>query len=323
MLHRGHVCLTWRVWDFMNDQQNIVDRIDEYRKQRRALILAHNYQVGPVQAVADHVGDSLQLARIAAEDHQAEIIIFCGVHFMAETAVILRPERPVYMPDPHAGCPLADMITVRELREIRANHPDAVVVSYVNTSAEIKAASDVCCTSSNARAVVDSVPPDREILFLPDRNLGDWVRRQTGRANMVLWNGFCPSHNRILAEHVERARAAYPDAPVVVHPECRPEVRDLADVVTSTGGMVRFCGESDATDFIIATEIGMLDRLRRDYPDKRFWPATELADCPGMKLTTLQKILWELEDLEHRVTVPTDLVEKARRPIERMVEILG
>jgi quinolinate synthase len=304
-------------------QDDVTSRIDRLRRERNALILAHNYQNGEVQDVADHVGDSLELARIAAVDDGAEVIVFCGVHFMAETAVVLRPDRPVYMPDPHAGCPLADMITVRQLRELRERHPGAAVISYVNTSAEIKALSDVCCTSANAAAVVESVPADREVLFVPDRNLGDFVRDRTGRGNMVLWNGFCPTHNRILAEHVERARAEHPGAPVVVHPECRPEVRAAADEIASTGGMVRFCRESPAEEFVIGTEIGMLDRLRREQPDRRFWPVTGLADCPNMKLTTLEKILWELEDLEHRVTLPPEVVEGARRPIERMVQILG
>jgi len=301
----------------------LVSRIDQLRRKRNALILAHNYEIGEVQAIADHVGDSLQLARIAAEDEDAEMILFCGVHFMAETAVILRPERPVHMPDPNAGCPLANMVSSRQLAEVRAEHPDAAVVSYVNTSAEIKTHSDICCTSANAVAVVQSIPEDREVLFLPDRNLGDWVRRQIGRQNMVIWNGFCPTHNRILERHVKEARAERPGAPVVVHPECRPEVRDLADEIASTGGMVRFCAESPAREFIIGTEIGMLERLRRDNPGKSFWPVTELADCPNMKLTTLEKVLWELEDLEHRVVLPDEVVDKAREPIERMVEILG
>ncbi len=307
----------------MDSNTAIVSKINELREKRKALILAHNYQIGEVQEIADHAGDSLELARIAAADDSAELRVFCGVHFMAATAVILRPDRPVYMPDPHAGCPLADMITVRQLSELRKQHPDAAVVSYVNTTAEVKARSDVCCTSANAAAVVESIPAEREVLFLPDRNLGDWVRGRTGRENMIIWNGFCPTHNRILAEHVERARAEHPGAPVVVHPECRPEVRALADEIASTGGMVRFCREGSAKEYVIGTEIGMLERLRRDNPDKKFWPVTELADCPNMKLTTLEKILWELEDLEHRVTVPEEIIAKARRPIERMVEILA
>ncbi len=307
----------------MDSNSAIISRIDELRKKRNALILAHNYQIAEVQSIADHVGDSLQLARIAAEDQAADMILFCGVHFMAETAVILKPERPVHMPDSNAGCPLANMVTARQLAELRAKHPDAAVVSYVNTSAETKTHSDVCCTSSNAVAVVQSIPEDREVLFLPDRNLGDWTRRQTGRKNMVIWNGFCPTHNRILERHVTEARAAHTGAPVVVHPECRPEVRDAADEIASTGGMVRFCAENPAREFIIGTEIGMLARLRHDNPDKSFWPATELADCPNMKLTTLEKVLWELEDLEHRVVLPDEVVEAARAPIERMVETLG
>jgi quinolinate synthase len=307
----------------VDSDARIVGRINELREKRNALILAHNYQIAEVQDIADHVGDSLQLARIAAEDEGADMIIFCGVHFMAETAVILKPERPVYMPDPNAGCPLANMVTSRQLAELRAAHPGAAVVSYVNTTAETKIHSDVCCTSSNAVAVVMSIPADREILFLPDRNLGDWVQKNTGRQNMVIWNGFCPTHNRILERHVKEARSERPGVPVVVHPECRPEVRDLADEIASTGGMVRYCAESPAREFIIGTEIGMLNRLRREEPNKSFWPVTELADCPNMKLTTLEKVLWELEDMAHRVVLPDEVIEGARRPIERMVEILG
>jgi len=307
----------------VDSQSELVARIGRLRRERGALILAHNYQLGEVQEVADRVGDSLELAQIAARDDSARMILFCGVNFMAETALILRPERPVHVPDANAGCPLSNMITPRQLREWKVRYPGAVVVAYVNTSAEVKALSDLCCTSANARAVVESVPADREVLFLPDRNLGGWVAGQTGRKNLVLWNGFCPTHNRILAEHVARARAEHPGAPVVVHPECRLEVRSAADRIASTGGMVRFCRENPAREFIIGTEIGMLDRLRRERPDARFWPATTLADCPNMKLNTLEKIAWELEDLANPVRLPEETLRAARKPIERMVEILG
>jgi len=307
----------------LDSQSALIEKINRLRRERGALILAHSYQSAEVQDIADLVGDSLELSRAAAREDRARCIIFCGVHFMAETARILRPERPVHMPDPNAGCPLADMITARELAELRKAHPEALVVTYVNSTAEIKAQSDVCCTSANAAQVVNSLPPDREIIFIPDRNLGGWVAEQTGRKNMVIWRGFCPTHNRILERDVQEARAAHPGALVVAHPECRPEVRKLADQIASTSGMVRFCRESPAREFIIGTEVGMVWRLGRECPGKRFYPVSELADCPNMKLTTLEKILWELEEMSHPVEVPAEVAERARRPLEKMVEILG
>ena len=307
----------------MDSHAAIIERINHLRRERGALILAHSYQSAEVQDIADLVGDSLELSRAAAGNDSAKLILFCGVNFMAETAAILRPDRPVYVPDPNAGCPLANMITPRELAELRREHPGAVVVAYVNTSAEIKAASDICCTSANAAQVVRSVPADREIIFIPDRNLGDWVQQQAGRGNLIIWRGFCPTHNRIMERDVREARAAHPGAPVVVHPECRPEVRALADKIASTSGMVRFCRESPAREFIIGTEIGMVYRLEKECPGKRFWPVTELADCPNMKLTTLEKVLWELQDLAHPVKLDPAVAAAARRPLEKMVEILG
>jgi quinolinate synthase len=218
---------------------------------------------------------------------------------------------------------MANMITPRDLAEERKLHPGAVVVAYVNTTAEIKAVSDICCTSANAAQVVESIPADRPIIFIPDRNLGDWVAGETGRKNLFPWRGFCPTHNRIMERDVREARAAHPGAPVVAHPECRPEVRAVADRIASTSGMVRFAKESPAKEFIIATEIGMCCRLAKECPGKRFWPVTELADCPNMKLTTLEKILWELEDLAHPVELDPAVAAAARRPLEKMVEILG
>jgi len=307
----------------LDNQADIVSRIDRLRRERGALILAHSYEPGEVQDVADVVGDSLELSRIAAQNDSAKLVIFCGVHFMAETAAILRPDRPVYMPDPNAGCPMANMITPRELAEERNRHPGAVVVAYVNTTAEIKAVSDICCTSANAAQVVKSIPADRPIIFIPDRNLGDWVAGETGRKNLFPWRGFCPTHNRIMERDVREARAAHPGAPVVAHPECRPEVRAIADRIASTSGMVRFAKESPAREFVIATEIGMCYRLAKECPGKRFWPVTELADCPNMKLTTLEKILWELEDLAHPVRLDPAVAAAARKPLEKMVAILG
>jgi quinolinate synthase len=307
----------------LDSQASIVEKINRLRRERGALVLAHSYQPGEVQDVADVVGDSLELSRIAAQNDSARLVVFCGVHFMAETAAILRPDRPVYMPDPNAGCPMANMITPRELAEEKQRHPGAVVVAYINTTAEIKAASDICCTSANAAQVVRSVPEDKSIIFVPDRNLGGWVAEQTGRSNLIPWRGFCPTHNRIMEHDVREARAVHPGAPVVAHPECRPEVRAVADQIASTSGMVRFAKESPAQEFIIATEIGMCYRLAKECPGKRFWPVTELADCPNMKLTTLEKVLWELEDLAHPVRLDPAVAAAARRPLEKMVEVLG
>ncbi|GAG00765.1 unnamed protein product, partial [marine sediment metagenome] len=231
---------------------SIEDKIRELKAERNAVILVHNYQPGEVQDIGDFVGDSLELSRRAAKT-DAEVILFCGVHFMAETAKILSPDKTVIMPDPNAGCPMANMVTVRELREMKRKHPDAVVVTYVNSSAAVKAESDVCCTSANAVKVVASVPKEKEVLFVPDRNLGHYVSRQLGR-ELILWNGYCPTHQRMLPQHVAAMKQRHPDALVTVHPECVAETIDLADHVGSTSGILEFCAQSDAKEFIIGTE---------------------------------------------------------------------
>lgn len=300
--------------------QDLLARLARAKTDRKAVILAHNYQRPEVQDVADVVGDSLALARKAAAT-DAEVILFCGVHFMAETAAILSPDKTVLMPDSKAGCPLADMITEKELDQEIARLGNPVVITYVNSTAAIKARSDLCCTSSNAVAVVNAAPKDRPILFAPDRNLGAWAKRLSGRQDMTLWRGFCPTHNRILVEDVERARAAHPHAPVVVHPECRPEVVALADHVASTSGMLGWCRDHEATTFLIGTEIGMLHPLAKAAPGKTFLPLTERADCPNMKLTTIEKMVWALEDLSGRVTVADEIRVRALGAIERMVDI--
>lgn len=300
---------------------NIQERIDELRTERKAVILAHNYTRPEVQDIADYTGDSLGLSRRAASAG-AEVIVFAGVRFMAETAAILCPDRVVLHPDPRAGCPLADMISIRELRELKRRHPGAVVVAYVNTTAEVKAESDICCTSSNAKAVVESIPEGREIIFIPDRNLGRWVSEQTGRS-LILHQGFCPTHLRILKEMVEQAKREHPGALVVVHPEVRKEVADMADHVASTGGMIKFCCSSKAGEFIIGTEDGMVHALKRACPAKEFHLASPVSDCPNMKLITLEKILWSLEDLEPKVELPERVLKAAYEPIRKMTEIVG
>ncbi|HUU44079.1 MAG TPA: quinolinate synthase NadA, partial [Planctomycetota bacterium] len=261
-------------------------RIAELKAGRNAVILVHNYSRGDVQDVGDFVGDSLGLSREAART-RARVILFCGVHFMAETAKIISPDKLVIVPDLNAGCPMANMVTVRELRAMKQKHPDAVVVTYVNSSAAVKAESDVCCTSANAVQVVASIPADREILFVPDRNLGRWVAHETGR-EMILWDGYCPTHQRIVPDQVRRVKAQHPQALFVCHPECPWETIELADHVGSTTGILRFCAGSDAREFIIGTEIGLLHRLQQESPGKTFHMLTALADCPNMKLNTLE-----------------------------------
>lgn len=300
------------------DRDTITSKINELKKEKNAVILVHNYQPAYVHAVADILGDSLDLSRRAAAT-DADLIVFCGVHFMAETAAILSPGRSVVMPDISAGCPMADMISAAELRTLKREHPDAVVITYVNSTADVKAESDYCCTSANAVKVASLVPEDREIIFAPDRNLGHYTMTQLDR-DFILWAGYCPTHVRIMPEDVEAARAAHPGAPVVVHPECLPAVCAMADEVASTSGMVRFVGGTDAQEIIIGTEIGMIDRLKHDYPEKNCFPASDKAVCPNMKKTTLEDVLRVLETGENRITVEEHIAEKALRAINRMLE---
>ena len=298
---------------------HIIDRIRQLQRERHAVLLVHNYQRGEVQDIGDFVGDSLGLSQQAAQTG-ADVIVFAGVYFMAETAKIICPDKTVLIPDEHAGCPMANMVTVRELRHTKAEHPDAAVVCYVNSTAAVKAESDVCCTSANAVKVVASIPEDREILFVPDTHLGRYVSKQLGR-DMILWPGYCPTHQRILPEHLAALKAQHPRARIVVHPECLEDVCEMADRVASTTGILDFCRESDHDAFIVGTEVGILHRLRKENPGKTFIHATCFADCPNMKLCTLEKILWSLEDMEHQVTVPDVVADKARNAIQRMLEI--
>ncbi len=303
--------------DFSDSQQQLRD----LAAARDAVILAHNYQRPEVQDAADFVGDSLELARKAAGT-DASVILFCGVHFMAETAKILSPGKTVLMPDTRAGCPMADMVTVHGLRALKAEHPDAVVVAYVNTSADIKAETDVCCTSANAVQIVERFPKDQKIIFVPDRNLGDYVARQTGREEtMILWQGWCHVHDDFRAAEIEEIRATIPGAVLMAHPESRREVLEIADVVTSTSGMLRYPAGSEATTFIVATETGLLYRLGVLYPDRKFIPASIRAVCPNMKLTTLDKVLRALQAEAPVVTVPADVRKRALHAVQRMIEV--
>jgi len=298
---------------------SITDQIHKLKTERKAVILAHNYQVPEVQNIADFVGDSLGLS-IQASRTDAEVIVFCGVHFMAETAKILSPAKTVLLPDKNAGCPMANMINGRQLRALKKQHPGAKVLCYVNTSAEVKAECDLCCTSANAVTMVQKALKDeKEIIFVPDQYLADYVSGQTGRS-FILWNGYCPTHARILPEDIVKAKALHPAAEVIAHPECTPGVRALADRVASTEGMCRYVKETRAREIIVGTEVGIIHRLKKENPGKAFYPVTDQAVCPNMKLITLEKVLWALEDLQPEIDVPPETAAKARRCIERMLE---
>jgi len=295
-------------------------RIGELKNKRQAVILAHNYQLPEVQEVADYRGDSLELSRIASKT-EARVIVFCGVYFMAETASILCPEKKVIMPDAAAGCPMANMITAADLRALKKKHPGAVSVGYVNTSAQVKAELDYCCTSTNAVAVVNALVDREEIIFVPDKYLADYVEHKTGR-KLIVWNGFCPTHIKILPEDIQREKNFHPRAKVMVHPECLPQVVAMADAVLSTSSMGKFARENPAKEFIVGTEVGLIYRLKLDNPDKEFYAASERAVCPNMKRTTQEKILWALEELKEEVKVPDDIRRRARAAIDRMLEIV-
>lgn len=294
------------------------DRIKQLAAEKNAVILAHNYQIAAVQDVADYVGDSLGLAQQAAET-DADVIVFAGVHFMAETAAILSPDKTVLLPAPDAGCPMADMLTADQLREFKAEHPGVPVVTYVNSSAEVKAESDWCCTSANAKEVVEAVPSDH-VLFVPDRYLGHYVSTLTTK-KITTWSGYCPTHSYLTREDIDARRAEYPDAEVMVHPECRPEVVEAADYALSTGGMIRRAAESPAKVIIVGTEIGILHQLTKRNPDKVFVKASKRLVCPNMKRTNMEKVLWALEDMDNVVTVDEPIRSLALTSIQRMLEV--
>ncbi len=321
----------------MSNKSDIVEKILKLRKERNAVILAHNYQTGEVQDIADHVGDSLDLSRTASKT-DADVIVFCGVHFMAETAFILSPDKTVLLPEINADCPMANMITAEKLRDLKKKHPNAVVVGYVNTSAAVKAECDICCTSTNAINVINSLIrnspnfgasifqrkielKEEEIIFVPDKYLADYISKKTGR-KLIPWNGFCPTHVKILPGDIIGRKKEHPTAKVIVHPECTPAVINLADDVLSTGGMCKYARSSDAKEIIVGTETGILHRLKKENPEKKFYPASEMAVCPNMKMTTIEKVLWSLEDMKYEVRIPEDIRIKAKKAVDRMLEIL-
>ena len=301
------------------DRSDLSTEIRRLAAEQSAVILAHNYQRAEIQDVADFTGDSLGLSRQAAET-DAEVIVFAGVHFMAETAKLLAPEKTVLIPEPRAGCPMADMVTGEALRAWKAEHPEVPVVTYVNSSAEVKAESDICVTSANAVAVVRSLHEPR-ILFAPDRNLGSWVARSLPDVEVMLWEGWCPTHDEVTPEQVLAARAAHPEARILVHPECRPEVVDLADAVLSTSQMLSYAAENEAREFVVVTESGLVHALQKAAPDKAFFELAPRMLCPNMKLTTLAKVRDALALGQFEVEVPASVAVRARRAVERMVAI--
>lgn len=321
---------------------SLQEQIQAFKQQKRAIILAHNYQRDEVQDIADFVGDSLELSRIAATK-ECEIIVFCGVHFMAESASILSPGKKVLLPEENALCPMADMIRVDaprpviksfpgfdtppsylyppefSLRDIKRKYPGVPVVAYVNTTADIKAESDICCTSANVVKVVESLPGE-QVICIPDKNLSMWVARNTNK-KVIAWDGFCHVHERVTPDDIRKARAEHPDAVVMAHPECRIEVLEMADHVTSTSGMLRFATSSNAKEFIVGTEIGLMHRMRNENPDKIFYPLRKDMICPNMKKTTLQSIIRAFKEESHLVKVPEHIRIPAKRALDRMLEI--
>jgi quinolinate synthase len=308
----------------------LIAQIEQLKRERNAVLLAHNYQRGAIQDIADYVGDSLGLSQAAAHT-DADVIVFCGVHFMAETAAILSPAKTVLIPDLAAGCSLADSITAAQLRDWKAKHPGAVVVAYVNTTAEVKAESDYCCTSGNAVRVIQAIPEDREILFLPDMYLGTYLREVTGRP-IQIWAGECHVHAAIRPQMIEARRAAFPSAEFMIHPECgcvssamhylaRGQIDSANTHIFSTEAMIQHTQRSAASQFIVATEVGVLHRMRKASPEKTFIPIDESIACRYMKMITLDKVLHALEEMVHPVTVPPELAERARTAIERMIAL--
>ena len=302
-----------------NRDLKLVEKILSLKRERNAVILAHNYQLGEVQDIADFVGDSLGLSQNAAKT-DAEVIVFCGVHFMAETASILCPEKIVLLPDMNAGCPMANMITAEELKDRKRELPGATAVCYVNSTAEVKAESDICCTSANAVKVIESLDAE-EILFVPDQYLGHYISTKTDK-KMLLWPGYCPTHMKILPKHIKELGQEYPQIKAVVHPECRPEVIALADEVLSTGGMCQYARRDDVSQIIVGTEIGIIHRLKKENPGKKFIPASGSAVCPNMKLITLEKILRSLEEMAPQVRVSEEIRLEAKAAVDRMIEVV-
>jgi len=298
--------------------EKLLTRIEQLTEQRKAVILAHNYQPGEIQDLADFTGDSLGLS-IKASQTDAETIVFCGVLFMAETAAILSPEKTVLLPEKTAGCPMADMITAEQLRQLKQKYPDALVVCYVNSSAEVKAESDYCCTSANAVEVVNSLPDDKRIIFVPDQHLGRFVADRTGR-DLILWPGYCTTHVVITEDDIKAAKAEHPDAIVMAHPECNEPVKALSDELLSTSQMLKLAAKGTANQFIVATETGIIHSLKKQNPDVEFIPASNRAICPNMKKITLDKVIASLEEMQYEINVPEAISIRAKKALDRIQE---
>jgi quinolinate synthase len=301
------------------DKEDLIKNILHVKQQRNATIVAHNYQIDDVQAIADVVGDSLALSKYCASSPY-DVIVFCGVHFMAESAKILSPQKTVLLPEINAGCPMADMVTVDELRALKSNHPNAAIVCYINTSAEVKAECDICCTSSNAVKVIQSLA-EEEIIFVPDKNLGDYIAKRVPEKRMIIWNGFCVTHHRVTAEEVRKVKGVHPDALILVHPECRPEVVELADFVGSTKQIIDFATASKEKKIIIGTEMGVLYRLKKDNPEKTFYLLSPGLICPNMKKTNLESVYHALKDMQYKIELKEEILVKARLTLERMLKV--
>lgn len=293
--------------------------IQKLKAKRNAVILAHNYQLDEVQEVADYVGDSFYLSKIAASTQQ-DVIVFCGVQFMAETAKILSPQKVVLLPEQDAGCPLADMITAQGLRELKAKHPGVPVVCYVNSSAEVKAESDICCTSANALKIVASLP-EKKVIFVPDENLGDYVAKQLPQKELILWQGHCITHAKVKPNNVKLVREQYPNAQVLIHPECHPSVVELADFVGSTSEIIHYAKQSEAKTFVIGTEVGVVSYLKMQLPHKEFLLLHSGLVCPNMKKTRLESVYEALRNNQYEIQVPDNLANQARQTLERMLEV--
>jgi quinolinate synthase len=302
------------------DKGILKEKILKLKRVKNAVILAHNYQIPDIQDLADFVGDSLELAKISVE-LEGSVIVFCGVKFMAETAKILSPQKEVLLPVLDAGCPLADMIEPNQLVDLKKRHPGAWVVSYVNTSAQIKALSNVCCTSSNAIKVVENIPV-KEIIFVPDKNLGWWVQKNVPQKELIIWEGFCYVHQDFTLEHLEQVKQAYPDAEVIVHPECQPPILERADYVLSTSGMLKRASASDARRFIIGTEEGLIYRLKKENPDKEFYPLSSAGICTSMKKTTLKELYQALQYGRYQINLKPQIIDNAKRALEEMVRFI-
>ncbi len=297
----------------------MIKRIKELKEERNAVIVAHNYQVDEVQEIADVVGDSFALSRYCANSDK-NVIVFCGVHFMAESAKILSPEKTVLLPEIDAGCPMADMVTAEELREKKKQHPQAAVVCYINSSAEVKAESDICCTSSNAVKVIRSLK-EKDIIFVPDQNLGSYVASQVPEKNIILWHGYCITHHRIKPEEVKKIKELHPDALLLIHPECAPEVVAYADFVGSTKQIIDYAASSSHKKFIIGTEMGVMYKLKKDNPDKEFYLMSPGLICPNMKKTSLKSVYTALSEMKYRIEIDEDIRVRARKALDRMLEV--